>query len=126
MADRGEEEMGRRSPIVKTTDYRDRHPGAAEVLLVVEVAETTLERDRGLKKRLYASEGIPHYWIVNLVDRQLECYSDPQVAPDWVPEAVEQTGAAYQRCEVLGETARLSFPWTLDPGVSLPTVGDLL
>ena len=110
----------------KTTDYRDRHPGAAEVLLVVEVAEATLERDRGLKKRLYAAEGIADYWILNLVDRQLECYSDPQVAPDLAPEGVEQMGVVYQRCEVLGESASLSFPWVLDPGVSLPTVGDLL
>uniref|UniRef100_UPI003342DA57 Uma2 family endonuclease n=1 Tax=Prochlorothrix hollandica TaxID=1223 RepID=UPI003342DA57 len=47
----------------KTTDYRDRHPGGADVLLVVEVADATLARDRGLKQRLYSAAGIPHYWI---------------------------------------------------------------
>lgn len=47
------------------------------VVLVVEVAETSLERDRGVKQSLYAEAEIPVYWIVNLAARELEVYSDP-------------------------------------------------
>jgi Uma2 family endonuclease len=58
-------------------DYLQVHPGPHDVLLVVEVADTSLARDRGLKKRLYAQAGIPVYWIVNLIARQIELYTDP-------------------------------------------------
>ncbi len=63
-----------------TTDYRDRHPEAASVALVIEVADATLERDRGIKQRIYARAGIPIYWILNLRDRQLEVYTQPQTS----------------------------------------------
>ncbi len=46
-------------------------------LLIVEVAETTLAYDRIHKSSLYAAAGIADYWIVNLVQRQLEFYRDP-------------------------------------------------
>ena len=58
-------------------DYLQRRPKAADIALVVEVADTSLEQDRGLKKRLYARAGIVVYWIVNLVDEQIEVYSEP-------------------------------------------------
>jgi Uma2 family endonuclease len=67
-------------------DYRDRHPGPQDVGLLVEVADSTLERDRGIKKFIYALAGIPVYWIVNLVDRQVEVYtqpSGPAAMPDY-------------------------------------------
>jgi Uma2 family endonuclease len=60
-----------------TRDYLDCHPGAADVALVIEVADSTLGRDRSLKKRLYARAGIANYWIVNLTDRRLEVYTNP-------------------------------------------------
>jgi Uma2 family endonuclease len=56
--------------------YLDHHPGPQDVALVVEVADSTLQRDRSLKKRLYAAAGIPAYWIVNLLDSQFEVYTD--------------------------------------------------
>jgi Uma2 family endonuclease len=62
--------------------YLDRHPGAQELALVVEVADTTLAYDRTTKKQLYARVGIPIYWIVNLVERQLEVYTDPSGPAD--------------------------------------------
>ena len=58
-------------------DYLDRHPGPADIALVVEVADVTLRRDRGLKKRLYARAGIPVYWLVNLNKLQIEVYTQP-------------------------------------------------
>jgi Uma2 family endonuclease len=58
-------------------DYRSGQPSAEDVLLVIEVAERTLGRDRGLKQRIYARAAIPEYWIVNLVDQQVEVYTRP-------------------------------------------------
>jgi Uma2 family endonuclease len=57
--------------------YALRHPGLGEMSLVVEVAESSLKRDRTWKKRIYARAGIPVYWIVNLVSDQIEVFTDP-------------------------------------------------
>ena len=59
------------------------HPHDA--VLVVEVAESSLDYDRGDKARLYARAGIPEYWIVNLRDRLVEVSLDP------TPEGYRQT-----------------------------------
>jgi len=61
----------------ETRRYLDRHPGPQDVPLVIEVADSSLQRDRTLKKRLYAAAGILVYWIVNLIDNQIEVYTDP-------------------------------------------------
>ncbi|MGH9802864.1 MAG: Uma2 family endonuclease, partial [Blastocatellia bacterium] len=57
--------------------YANRHPIAEDTVLVVEVANSSLSRDRRLKKRIYAKAGIPAYWIVNLAERKIEAYSEP-------------------------------------------------
>jgi len=57
--------------------YSTRHPGPADVVLLIEVSEASLDRDKGKKYLNYARSGIPAYWIVNLVDRQLEVYTGP-------------------------------------------------
>jgi Uma2 family endonuclease len=59
-------------------DYMSRHPGPADTALVVEVADSSIERDRTTKVRLYARAGIRRYWIVNLVDRCVEVYGHPE------------------------------------------------
>jgi len=67
-------------------DYRDRHPGPQDAALVIEVADTSLRQDRETKKRVYARAGIAVYWIVNLVERQIEVYTEPAsaaVPPDY-------------------------------------------
>lgn len=58
-------------------DYAERHPMPDEVALVVEVFDSTLSSDRTLKARRNARAGIPHYWLLNLNERQLEAHSDP-------------------------------------------------
>jgi Uma2 family endonuclease len=58
-------------------DYLQRHPEPHDVALLVEVADSSLVRDQGQKLLAYARGKIPVYWIVNLVDRQVEVYSDP-------------------------------------------------
>ncbi len=62
-----------------TRQYLDRHPGAQDIAMVIEVSDTTLQRDRTVKKRIYARAGIAIYWIVNLVEEQVEVYSQPIV-----------------------------------------------
>jgi Uma2 family endonuclease len=59
------------------TRYVARHPGPLDVALVIEVADSSLQYDRGVKAELYARGGIPAYWIVNLVDSCVEVMTDP-------------------------------------------------
>lgn len=57
--------------------YRDRHPGASDVALVIEVSDATLQRDRTIKQQVYGRAGIAVYWIINLPEQQLEVYTLP-------------------------------------------------
>ncbi|XZN93400.1 MAG: Uma2 family endonuclease [Microcoleus sp.] len=59
--------------------YPDRHPGPEDIAMIVEISDSTLQRDRTIKKRIYARAGIPFYWIVNLAESQVEVYSQPLV-----------------------------------------------
>ena len=61
----------------RARDYANRHPRPEDTSLVVEVSESSLRRDSGPKRLLYAGAGIPHYWIANLVDQRIECFSAP-------------------------------------------------
>jgi Uma2 family endonuclease len=69
-----------------TAQLLDRHPGPDQVALLVEVADASLDRNRGWKKRIYAAARIPVYWIVNLIERRVEVFDDPSGAgerPDY-------------------------------------------
>jgi Uma2 family endonuclease len=61
--------------VVPAGDYRQSHPSQA--LLVVEVSDTSLDKDRGVKTALYAIAGIPEFWLVNLLDRVVEVHRQP-------------------------------------------------
>ncbi len=61
----------------KPDDYAARNPIAPDVGMAAEVSDTTLARERGLKKRVYARVHIAVYWIVNLLERQVEVYTQP-------------------------------------------------
>lgn len=78
-------------------DYGHRHPGPSEVPLVFEVADTSLQRDRGIKQALYARAGIPEYWIINLPERHIEIYRHPDGQ------------AAYGQCEICKIDATVSL-----------------
>jgi Uma2 family endonuclease len=80
-------------------DYEDRHPSGSDAVLVIEVADTTVRRDRA-KAAIYARAGIPEYWIVNLEDGQIETFSQPR-----------GRGAkrSYQTTKVLRGDASLKF-----------------
>ncbi|NJN46109.1 MAG: Uma2 family endonuclease [Candidatus Competibacteraceae bacterium] len=58
--------------------YRNAHPRPDEVLLLIEVADSSVQDDRAVKVPLYARYGIPEFWLVNLPERRLEVYRDPQ------------------------------------------------
>lgn len=57
-------------------DYLQRHPSADDTGLLIEVSDSTLQRDRE-KRRIYARAGFPVYWIANIPDRQIEVYTQP-------------------------------------------------
>ncbi|OAI22166.1 Uma2 family endonuclease [Methylomonas koyamae] len=59
-------------------DYTTCHPKAADVLLLIEVSDSTLRFDREQKRLLYATHLIPEYWIVNLIDNCLGIYRQPE------------------------------------------------
>jgi Uma2 family endonuclease len=84
--------------VAPRSDYDTDHP--AEAHLIIEVSESSLKKDRGLKRRLYAECGVPEYWVVNLVDRRIEVYTEP-------------VGASYRQVTLYerGESIRLQrFP----------------
>jgi Uma2 family endonuclease len=64
--------------------YRARHPEPADIAMLSEVSDSTLTYDRGPKATLYARAGIAVYWIINLVDMQVEVHTDP-TGPDPAP-----------------------------------------
>ncbi|MDB9438480.1 hypothetical protein BMF77_04011 [Dolichospermum sp. UHCC 0315A] len=65
--------------IVKNTpdDYFLNHPTPSDIFLIIEVADSSLKYDQEIKLSLYAEADISDYWIFNLVNYYLECYSDP-------------------------------------------------
>jgi Uma2 family endonuclease len=60
--------------------YKRSLPRPADILLVIEVADSSLAYDRTVKMPLYANAGVPEAWIVNLIDRWIEVYRDPSPA----------------------------------------------
>ncbi len=63
---------------VRPRSYWSSRPTAADVLLIIEVADTSLDYDRREKADMYAEAGIADYWIVNLRERVIEVRRDPQ------------------------------------------------
>jgi Uma2 family endonuclease len=84
--------------------YETAVPGPESVLLLIEVAETSLPYDREIKLRLYARAGVPEVWLVDLVRNEVEIHREP-------------TPEGYRRGETLGPGDRLA-PMAL-PEVSL-------
>ncbi len=57
--------------------YKTSHPTPADVLLLIEMADSTVESDRSYKMPLYAKAGIPEAWLVNLIEETIELYAEP-------------------------------------------------
>jgi Uma2 family endonuclease len=73
-------------------EYASGKPRAADVLLLIEVSDSSLDYDRDVKKPLYAESGITEFWIVNLVDECLEVYRNPQPDGTYQEERVLKRG----------------------------------
>jgi Uma2 family endonuclease len=94
-----------------TRDYADRHPGPEHVALIVEIADSTLALDRGIKRQIYAREGISTYWIVDIINRRVEVHTLPS-GPSQLPEygAVRLFAESEQVPVIIGdhEVARIA------------------
>lgn len=62
---------------LRSDHYLSGHPTPEDILLVIEIADSSLDYDREVKRSLYAEAGIAHYWIFNLIEQCLEAYSEP-------------------------------------------------
>lgn len=91
--------------------YSQHHPRPTDILLIIEVADSSLNYDRGVKSALYAKAGIPEYWIMNLQEQQVEVYRTPQ-------------DDGYAEQEAFAKTATVSCQ-TIEVTLNLPDVFDL-
>ena len=77
----------------RVDDYRSKIPGPQDVLLLIEVADSSVNIDRQ-KAFLYANANILEYWIVNLIEEQIEVYTAPS-------ENRYQNKAVFQRGDTI-------------------------
>jgi hypothetical protein len=88
--------------------YRGHHPGSADILCLIEVADSSITRDRGRKLRIYADSGIAMYVILNLIDRVAEVYFQPLVGK-----------GRYGHATTLGLKDRLTIPTPKGKGLTV-------
>ncbi len=95
----------------RADDYRRATPRSVDVLLIVEVADTSLAYDRDVKRSLYARHGVPEFWIVNLAANEVEVCRAPtgdqyasvsQVGRDGILEPELLSGVAIAVAAILG------------------------
>lgn len=84
--------------------FKKRRPGPEDIKLIVEVSASTLGRDRGAKNKLYASYGLPEYWILNLIDKQVELYTEPTETEGYAKREDFATGQRFMS-PLLGDLA---------------------
>jgi len=82
--------------------YSERHPTAADVAVVFEVADTSLQRDRGIKQRVYSRAGVPVYVIVNLTASVVEVHREPVLTAETYREQTVLSSADTLQLELDG------------------------
>lgn len=87
--------------------YRNHTPRPEDILLVVEVSDTTLEWDREVKLPLYAQNNIGEYWIVNLIDDCVEVFRQPQPDGTYGVSHVHRRGETLDIAAVPGISIRV-------------------
>ena len=95
--------------ILRRRDYSEAHPTPADILLVIEVAETSLAYDRGEKAALYAEAGIPEYWVADTQEEVIEVNR-------------ESDGQRYRQSARVGGAATVSPVAFPDVVVGLPEI----
>lgn len=90
----------------KEDSYQSKHPEPDDIYLILEVSDSTLEKDRTTKVDLYAKAGIPCYWIINLIDKQIEVFSNPLLGK-YAKKIIVNTGD-----KLILESPSLSFSYT--------------
>ncbi|WP_420460312.1 Uma2 family endonuclease [Neolewinella sp.] len=88
--------------------YTAGHPQPEDIHLLIEVSDSTLDKDRNYKLRLYAASSIPEYWIINLVDRQFEVYTQPDGVSSYLDQLIYREGERFQH-NLLGEIDTVEF-----------------
>jgi len=85
-------------------DYEDHHPTPGEIFWLIEVADSTLRRDRDLKVPVYGRSGIAEYWILDVQERCLYVFRQPEVGGYGVEQKLYEGDAiaplAFPDCEV--------------------------
>jgi Uma2 family endonuclease len=87
-------------------DYGIRHPGSPDIAVIIEVADASLSFDRQQKRERYAVANVAEYWIVNLVNRQVEVHRQP-------------TNGGYATVEILRDGDLVSCEVAALAGVSI-------
>ena len=98
----------------KDDNYLSAHPTAADIILVIEISDSTLKYDRETKLPLYAEAGINNYWIINLVDKHLEVYTNPF--------SNAQSEFAYRNKSIVLPDEKINIPSFTDVSLKLNTV----
>jgi hypothetical protein len=82
---------------VRDAPYDVAHPAGNDVLLAIEVADTSVRFDRTVKQRLYALAGIPEFWLVDMDTALIEVYRDPAGERYAFAEPVDRAGVVSPR-----------------------------
>lgn len=90
--------------------YRDSAPTGRDALLVIEVADTSVRSDREFKGPLYARHGVAEYWLVNLVDRQVEVFRGPSDS-GYGTRLTARSGEAIAPLALPGAPVRVAAIW---------------
>jgi Uma2 family endonuclease len=101
--------------IIRAGDYDDRHPVAADTLLVIEVADSSFPFDRGKKAILYAGHSIPEYWVVDVRRAPVKANTLIYVHRNPLPDGYQRI-AEYERGRIEAEAVA---------GVAIEDVGSL-
>jgi Uma2 family endonuclease len=74
-------------------DYFNRPPSSPDILLIVEISDSSLQFDKNLKSVIYGRSGIPEYWVVDLYQHEIIVFKDPDTAAGYRSSAVISPGS---------------------------------
>jgi Uma2 family endonuclease len=77
-------------------NYAEGQPTGDDILVLMEVSDSTLDKDREHKLPIYAEGGVKEYWIINLVERQFEIYTVPNQGGTYGEQAIHQEGSTFE------------------------------